>query len=78
MAENMKLSNNEQAASPQLNQNSDAKNTGENIVKNINVLVQAAVKGQKVGAYSLDEAAVIMDAIKVLQNTLGGNEQPKN
>ena len=76
--ENTKLSSTETLLSKNGNQQDSGKLASENLVKSINVLIQSAVKGQKSGVYTLDEAAIIVDAIKFLQNTLGGSEQQKS
>ena len=47
------------------------KTKNENVVSCINVLIQSSVKGQKAGAYTLEEASTIMEAVKFLQNNFG-------
>ena len=46
---------------------SKPKTENENIVHCINILIQAVQKGQKAGAFFLEEAASIMESIKFLQ-----------
>jgi len=75
--ENEKLSTEAQTVPTKSNQDTTTNNPTEDVIKSINVLIQSAMKGQKAGAYSLEEAAVIMESIKFLQTTLGGGE-PKN
>jgi hypothetical protein len=46
----------------------------EKLVKSINVLIQSVMKGQRAGAYTLEEAVVIMDSIKHIQVIFGGEK----
>ena len=41
------------------------------VIQSINMLIQSAVKAQKSGVYTLQEAAAIMESIKVLQEHFG-------
>jgi hypothetical protein len=62
----------EETPSSSSNDVPDAEKTkNENVVSCINVLIQSSVKGQKAGAYTLEEASTIMEAVKFLQNNFG-------
>lgn len=41
------------------------------VIQSINMLIQSTVKAQKSGVYTLQEAAAIVEAIKVLQENFG-------
>jgi hypothetical protein len=47
----------------------------ENTVQCVNVLIQSVIKGQKAGAYTLEEASIIMEAIKFLQKNMGSQKE---
>ena len=47
----------------------------KNTVQCVNVLIQSVIKGQKVGAYTLEEASVIMEAIKFIQKNMGSQKE---
>ena len=56
---------------------SDETQQGLNAKQAINVLIQAARIGQSKGAYSLEDAALIMNAIKVfIPENQEGEEDP--
>lgn len=50
------------------------------VIQSINMLIQSAVKAQKSGIYTLQEAASIVESIKVLQEHFGKpkEDEPQN
>ena len=61
-------------AQVQLNPKSNVESSQEEILKSINVLIQSVIKAQNSGAYTLQEASIIFEAIKILQNTFNKKE----
>lgn len=57
--------------------NTSTEETPDPVIAALNVLIKAAVIGQKNGAYSLNEAGTILDSIKVIQEKFGKNEEAK-
>lgn len=57
--------------------NTYAQETPDPLIAALNVLIKAAVVGQKNGAYSLNEASTILESIKVIQEKFGKKEEAK-
>ena len=47
------------------------------VIQSINILIQSAVKAQKSGVYTLQEASAIVESIKVLQEHFGKPKEDK-
>lgn len=47
------------------------------LITALNVLIKAAIIGQKNGSYTLNEAGTILESIKIIQEKFGKKEEDK-
>ena len=47
----------------------------EQLVKNVNVLIQSVMKGQRAGAYTLEDAAIIQESVKYFSDTFNPKQE---
>lgn len=57
--------------------NTSTEETPDPVISALNVLIKAAIVGQKNGAYTLNEAAIILESVKLIQEKFGKKEQAK-
>ncbi len=57
--------------------NTSTEETPDPVIAALNVLIKAAIIGQKNGAYTLNEAGTILESIKVIQEKFGKKEEVK-
>jgi hypothetical protein len=57
--------------------NTSTEETPDPVIAALNVLIKAAIVGQKNGAYTLNEAATILESVKVIQEKFGKKEEAK-
>ena len=57
--------------------NTSTEETPDPLIASLNVLIKAAMIGQKNGAYSLNEASTILESVKVIQEKFGKKEEAK-
>ena len=57
--------------------NTSTEETLDPLIAALNVLIKAAIIGQKNGAYTLNEAGTILESIKVVQEKFGKKEEAK-
>ena len=50
--------------------NTSTEETPDPVIAALNILIKAAIIGQKNGAYTLNEAGTILESIKVIQEKL--------